>query len=70
MVTPEQIEASPDIAPGSAGMLPVVTASALAEDEPQVLLAATRISPEVALAVASMEFVADTPVQPVGSVHV
>ena len=70
VVIPEQIAGSPDIAHGPPGMLVVVTVSVLAEDEPQMLLAVTRISPDVAVVVASMEFEVDVPVQPVGSVHV
>ena len=68
--TPEHIEASPAIAPGAAGTLFAVTASSLAEDTQVPLFAVTEISPEVALAVASMEFVADVPLQPPGSVQV
>lgn len=55
---------------GCDGVVVTDTFKALADDEPQVLFAVTRISPEVALAVASIEAEVDAPVQPAGSVHV
>lgn len=70
VMTPEHIEASPAMDPGAAGALLAVTASALADDAHVPLFAVTDISPEVVLAVASMEFVVDVPVQPSGNVHV
>ena len=51
-------------------MLFAVIANVCAVDEPHELFAVTEISPLVALAVASIVFVFDVPVQPPGIVHV
>ena len=69
-VVPEQIVTVPEIVPGVVGIVFTTTANVCALEFPQALFAVTVMFPEVALAVALIEFVVDVPVQPPGIVHV
>ena len=63
---PEQIDDSPVIAPGVAGIVFTAITNEFAIDDPQLLLAITDTFPLVPFDVALIEFVVDVPVHPTG----
>jgi hypothetical protein len=70
LFVPEQTVGLPEIVPGVAGILPVVTESACADEVPQLLVAVTVMVPPEVPVVELIEFVVEVPVHEAGSVHV
>jgi hypothetical protein len=69
-VEPWQTDALPEMVPGCAGTVVVVTARVLAVLVPQPFEAVTEMSPPFGPTVAVMELVVEVPVHPAGRVHV